>query len=676
MKNTLLILSFVLISPLNTLGQILQVPADYSTIQNAIDAADANDTIIVSSGTYFENLYISKPLTLSSEYLITNDTLNITNTIIDGDTSGSVIIVKNIPSGNVNLIGLSITNGNGTYTDSSIFGQSFLFGGGLLIDSVNAIKMDHLFIHDNIITSLHNSAGGIYSRHSGIELLNSKVQNNQVSGGSFLGEGAGVFLLESDAVIDNCLISGNVSSVAYGEGGGIYLRDSELLLTNSTIRNNESIDGGGMLSRNSNVIIESCNIENNLAHLIGGLGIMNTIGSSYNFSLNNSKLNNNVASNTFGTLHLYYASITITNSEINDNKGGYAGGAIYSNNSDFYIYDSEINRNESSSGIGGDGAAMHLYRCNVYLNNVMVDSNFCGPFSSQNYGGAMHISHGTFHADSSIFSNNLATHGGAFYLNNADVKLNHCLINGNSSDFGGAIRSYGSQINILSSTVAKNSAMQGGAFLLQHDTLLFVNSILNNNPVIEIQFLIDQDGKTLVDLAYSNIPTNGSTFQDVNNAEITWHDGNVFTDPLFIDATNDNFHLNDSSTLIDAGTHFFVLNDDTIVNIPSDNYNGAAPDIGAFETPVNSLSAQMEQAMKSFRMGPNPFSSSLSVALEGHACTSYELFDMKGRVIRTKRLQEPVERFEINTTDLKPGTYYLRVTGKKGAMTRQVIKVQ
>ena len=45
----------------------IYVPDDYPTIQAAVDAASAGDTIIVRDGTYIENIEVDKSLTIQSE---------------------------------------------------------------------------------------------------------------------------------------------------------------------------------------------------------------------------------------------------------------------------------------------------------------------------------------------------------------------------------------------------------------------------------------------------------------------------------------------------------------------------------------------------------------------------------------------------------------------------------
>ena len=88
-----------------TLGYstIINVPADYSTIQEGIDASLGGDTVPVNQGIYYENLILEKTIILASnalfddltewyeyslifsQYEITND--NIGNTVINGSSA-------------------------------------------------------------------------------------------------------------------------------------------------------------------------------------------------------------------------------------------------------------------------------------------------------------------------------------------------------------------------------------------------------------------------------------------------------------------------------------------------------------------------------------------------------------------------------------------------------------
>jgi nitrous oxidase accessory protein NosD len=61
------------------------LPADFHTIQEAIDAASGGDTIFVRSGTYTENVTVNKSVSLIGE--------NATRTIIASQTDGKVVMV-------------------------------------------------------------------------------------------------------------------------------------------------------------------------------------------------------------------------------------------------------------------------------------------------------------------------------------------------------------------------------------------------------------------------------------------------------------------------------------------------------------------------------------------------------------------------------------------------------
>jgi len=78
---------------------IIKVPLDYPTIQEAIDHANPGDTVSVSAGTYYENLYINKNLTLTGE--------NAETTIINGVGGWYGIEVN---SSSVTITGFTIVN--------------------------------------------------------------------------------------------------------------------------------------------------------------------------------------------------------------------------------------------------------------------------------------------------------------------------------------------------------------------------------------------------------------------------------------------------------------------------------------------------------------------------------------------------------------------------------------
>ena len=86
---------------------IVDVPADYPTIQEAVNSASPGQTIQVAAGTYYEHVTINKSLTLIGKKGAT----------IDGSGGGNVI---NITTNNISISGFTIRNGRfGIYLKGS-----------------------------------------------------------------------------------------------------------------------------------------------------------------------------------------------------------------------------------------------------------------------------------------------------------------------------------------------------------------------------------------------------------------------------------------------------------------------------------------------------------------------------------------------------------------------------
>ena len=83
--------------------QTLTVPDDYPTIQAAIDAAQAGDTVYIKAGRYIENLTITKPLHIVGE--------DRTKVIIQSPDEKNDVITVKLTQGNVQIEGIKVTSG-------------------------------------------------------------------------------------------------------------------------------------------------------------------------------------------------------------------------------------------------------------------------------------------------------------------------------------------------------------------------------------------------------------------------------------------------------------------------------------------------------------------------------------------------------------------------------------
>ena len=217
--------------------------ADYTTIQEGIDAASDYDTVFVYNGTYYENVVVNKTINFMGE--------DKSNTVIDGGETGDVV---HISADWINISGFTIRNGGHIYWPDS----------GIHVCS------NHNNISNNTIM---NNARGIFLRDFS---LNNNVHRNiitQNSNGLALGHSS------KNNISENIIISNS------NDGIHIQVSSENKIIRNTIVEN--SGDGVTLWQSLNNSIIENT-IANN--HFSG-------IGLSY-FSNNNLLYHNNLINNT------------------------------------------------------------------------------------------------------------------------------------------------------------------------------------------------------------------------------------------------------------------------------------------------------------------------------------------------------------------------------------------
>ena len=117
-------------------------------------------------GRYVENIdFGGKKITVASLYLTTGDTAYISQTIIDGNRSGSVVTFQNGEDSTALLTGFTITNGSGNN-----------YGGGIFCGYSNPVLTNLA-----IIWNRADLGAGIYFDHSNPSLVNVLISNNSTS---------------------------------------------------------------------------------------------------------------------------------------------------------------------------------------------------------------------------------------------------------------------------------------------------------------------------------------------------------------------------------------------------------------------------------------------------------------------------------------------------------------
>src|SRR5262245_27628275 len=189
-----LLLAFTIDVAAEARASTWHVPADYQTIQAAIDAAVNGDTVLVAPGTYVERI------NFKGKAIVVTSSDGAAVTVIDGNLLGSVVTFKSSEGSGSVLAGFTVTHG-----------KSYSGGGG-----VDCYRADPT-IHDCIISdNLCFEAGG-----------------------------GGVNCLQGDPTIRDCTISRNSSTYW---GGGISAYMSNAIIENNVITGNSAPWGGGIFA--------------------------------------------------------------------------------------------------------------------------------------------------------------------------------------------------------------------------------------------------------------------------------------------------------------------------------------------------------------------------------------------------------------------------------------------
>ncbi len=235
-------------------GTTIHVPADYTTIQAAIDAAASGDTVEVSDGTYKEHIgFHGKAITVKSVN-------GAGATFIDGLGTPCVVSFGSGEPPDATLTGFTIQHGK---SDLAYSAGGICVGPASPTISDNVIRLnagsDALgigifggspIIRGNLITQNRRNSGSGGIGGGGIAVLGSssaQILNNIISDNNIMssGSGGGISLFAAGPVIiRGNLISGNTTD---GDGGGITMvNDSTPLIADNIIVHNTAARGGGI----------------------------------------------------------------------------------------------------------------------------------------------------------------------------------------------------------------------------------------------------------------------------------------------------------------------------------------------------------------------------------------------------------------------------------------------
>jgi len=362
---------------LNSVGlaNIITVPLDYPTIQKAINASKAGDTVLVTPGTYAEHLNLKgRAITLRSDgdgdpmtYDIQPDI-----TIIDGTQTGSVVYFFSGEGADTILDGFTIINGSGLYLSAT----NSYYGGGIYCINSSPTITNNIIKNNTLTVQFNNAYGaGVYCENASPIISGNIITENKIPNGG--GGGGGVAFVQSSPMLSDNKIFLNSTAA---KGGALYIDLSSPVVTFNIISGNYANSGGGIYFENSAPQIRNNSFDGNSAFLSGG------------------------------------------------------GMSCYGANGTAQISDNVFSKNSA----GGGGAINCEDRGAYFLNNIICNNSACGAAGVQCNSSVTGKGDVTIFANNLVYCNQTVHMGGGMSLSGSCLLVNNVFY-GNSADNGGGL---------------------------------------------------------------------------------------------------------------------------------------------------------------------------------------------------------------------------------------------
>lgn len=393
----MIVISAVLLFAAAGQAALIIVPDDYATIQAAIDAAAAGDTIAVKPGTYKGAVdFKGKAVTVKSRQ-------GPAATIIDGDQILTAVLFENGEGMDSVLEGFTVTNG-----------------------LLHAVMCDRQCSPQITGNTFENCGSGIFCRSDSSPLISGNTLTDLA--------GPGINIYQSSAVIVGNHIHGNETP---NNGAGILCATSSALIEDNLIEDNEAgVFGGGIecSGDNTGTVIRGNVIKGNSAG-IGGAGIHFSFGEGPVISGN--AIIANKADNGFGGgLHVEGGvdGIDIAGNLIEGNSALFGGGIdlhVLGTGDDIKVLNNRITSNTAAQ----DGGGIYCNcRCDVAIAGNVIAFNQ----ALEDGGGiSFYWSTSTTTANNTLVGNSAGGSGGAIAATyQSNVTAANSILWGNGASLG------------------------------------------------------------------------------------------------------------------------------------------------------------------------------------------------------------------------------------------------
>lgn len=419
MKNLLFLVSLFLFLSMQTFSQVtIHVPADYTAIQAAINAANNGDVVLVSEGTYYENInFMGKAITVASHFYLDQKEKHIRKTIINGSQPvdpdyGSVVYFASGEDTNSVLCGFTITSGTGTLNINPGF-PPIRRGGGIFLGASGAKIINNIIANNKVENEVWCFGAGVSSGPPFIPtfiILEENVFRNNRSTGFDAASGGGAALGSSGRIINNVFEKNIVYSMdGSASGGGIEVQSFEGSPNEVLVKGNIFIHNKALQQEGATYWFGGCG---------GGISIL----------LTKAVIENNI----------------IQHNEV-----------------------SAVN-NSFSPGILFDFPLDEVY----FRNNIVSHNTFSGAGAC--YGGGFAIWDGNPTIENNLFEKNDATFGGGGWIGDAfsfAKIINNTIIKNHADMKGGAIYTKSAAPTVMNSILWNNQAPEGSEIYVESGTI-------------------------------------------------------------------------------------------------------------------------------------------------------------------------------------------------------------
>ncbi len=431
---------------------------------------------------------------------------------------------------------------------------------------------------------------------------------------------------------DAVIIDGNSISWGASWNGLVDLSDVNYIeFSGFTVQN---ADYTGIWIENASYItVKNCKTYNTFS---SGIGVWN----SSNITIHNNEVELACNDGEQECITLSQSSFcNVFNNEVHHNGQGTNGGEgidVKQGSHDINIYKNEVHHLNNRLGIYADAWDMHTYNINIYNNKVHHCSESGIAIASEN-GGLIE---------------NVKVYNNLVYTNKyGGIEI------GSWSDIGFQGVMPISDVKIINNTCFNNGNYDSGwGFGIVIDNpnasgVLIQNNICSDNSA---QLSVQQiNGSAVIEnnLIYGNNTASGTLVG--NNA--------ILQNPLFIDVSVDDFHLQSTSPAIDNGASLGA----PIFDFENNNRPfGASVDIGAYEySTVTNITSLMTNYI---RVYPNPAKDFVKIEVEKNI-ESLKIYNAIGKLIQQIQLDSAQNKI-INTQNWERGLYFIKgvtIKGKK-----------